>query len=215
MVKRFLLVLLSVLCLATSVLAWDDIGLNFRSTSGYVTDGTDETYVLSSDSYPTTRGGVTFGWVGSCNSANRDSGVDRRLAGINYCANDNTERTFRVDLDSTGDWEIYAAFGDTNSSQFIWFEFIDNVTRFGDCNEGDSFSTNVDNYLDATCTNRSEADWPGNNAALSRTFGSTTFFVVFGPTSGGSGNTTITHLRLVKVASSSAAMATMMMMGQR
>jgi hypothetical protein len=68
-----------------------DKGLNFRAASDFVTDGAGETYVLAGDHYPVTRGGVTFGWVldsQTVQAVNRNSGYDRRLAGINYMAGD-------------------------------------------------------------------------------------------------------------------------------
>lgn len=39
-----------------------DVGFDFRATSTFVTDPANCTYVID-DLYPTTRGGVTFGWA--------------------------------------------------------------------------------------------------------------------------------------------------------
>ena len=59
---------------------------NFRATSSYVIDGINETFVSTSDLYPTIRDGRTFGWViqsGGLSQRDRRTTVDSRLAGCN------------------------------------------------------------------------------------------------------------------------------------
>jgi hypothetical protein len=94
--------------------------LNFRSTSGYVTDGAGQTYVLATDTYPTTRGGVTFGWEtpGPTGHANRSTSLDVRLAGIGYRVNSSggAAGIFRVALPATGTYNLRLAMGDANYS---------------------------------------------------------------------------------------------------
>jgi len=110
-------------------MAWDK-GFNFRGTSGYVTDGANETYVLLGDAYPVTRNGVTFGWLSAPSSGDRDSTIDRRLAGINYTANDGaSQRDFQIDLPAAGDYIISLALGDHGFTQtYQYWRLLDNTT---------------------------------------------------------------------------------------
>ncbi len=87
-----------------------DAGINFRSTAGFVTDGTNETHCTSADFYPTVRGSFTFGWVagvGHVDNRDRNAGIDRRLAGINFDSATQTDY-LRVDFPAafsqTGTW---------------------------------------------------------------------------------------------------------------
>jgi hypothetical protein len=153
-----------------------DIGLNFRQTSTYVTDGAGETYVLGTDAYPTTRGGVTFGWESgftSANALNRNASVDRRLAGVHFESGTAIPQ-FRLDLPAAGQYQIYAAFGDygPSTTNYSEFRFLDDATVL--------FSSTVQSmggaqrWTDATDVKRTSAsDWSTNNAARTETFAST------------------------------------------
>lgn len=177
---------------------WDK-GFNFRATSGFI-DTTAETaagqtYVLSSDAYgSTTRNSVAFGWddVNSNDSRNRDAGIDRRLAGINFGPGGQA-RTFRVDLPATGDYDIYLALGDYggsfagSSTQTI----KDNATTLATLTNG----PNSGEFIDATDVSRSAAAWPTDNVKITRTFASQIFNLTFSDF----GNARIAHLRLVQV----------------
>lgn len=156
------------------------IGINFRNTSGYVTDGTDEVPWLG-ESYPATKmagsgQSVTAGWESGFTSGNerdRDNGIDARLAGIHF-ESGGTVCRFRIDLDSTGDHDIRAAFGDPGASgNYSEFEFLDSTTSLfqsGSNNDG------ISNWRDATDVQRtSAADWVSNNAKRTETFASTIF----------------------------------------
>lgn len=92
--------------------------INFRLTSAFVTDDAGQTYALATDSYPTSRAGLTFGWeVAPQAAADRTQGIGRgpnndpRLAGVHY-TNSATPSVFRVDLASAGTFNIVVAFGD-------------------------------------------------------------------------------------------------------
>lgn len=154
-------------------MAWDK-GLNFRATSGYVSDGADETYVLHSDAYPTTRNGVTFGWeVPGIESRDRNAGLDRRLAGINF---DRAEanKGFRVDLPATGTYALRAAFGDAGGNNYYDFALQDDATVFK------TFAATLLTaaaFSDATGAILTSTDWPGSNQAIDRTFASQVFRV--------------------------------------
>lgn len=173
-----------------------DVGFNFRSTSGYVSDAANEVYVLA-ESYPTTRSNAngnsaTFGWESGGLALNRSASVDRRLAGVNY-AGSGTSGVFRVDLPATGDTDIYFAGGDTGGSNVSAWDFEDTTTAFQSLNKAAS----SDNYIDASGVVRTEASWPADNAVLTRTFSTT----IFRLRDQAAGNNVFAHLRVVQAGS--------------
>lgn len=150
------------------------IGINFRATSGYVTDDADQTYYLGSAEGIVTRGGWTFGVSsGSFLTVDRtSSGPDVRLAGINYFANSTT--VFTVTLPAAADYKFRLALGDQGSSH------IENTVVFKDGSTPklsigpDDFG--ADEFFDATDVKRtSSTDWHNNNAqSAAFTFSGTT-----------------------------------------
>jgi len=168
-----------------------DVGINFRATSGYVTDGAGETYCLAADTYPTTRSGVTFGWSTAAAAIDRNAGVDRRFAGIGYLSA--SADYFQVDLPATGDYDIYFAAGDYSSSNAAKWSLRDNATSFASTT---GFTSAADRFKDATDTEYSSAAWPGSNTKATRTFASTTFKAV---TTSNDANV-LAHLRIVQLA---------------
>ena len=181
-------------------MAWDK-GWNFRATSGYVTDGTNETYCLQ-EVYPVTRNGVTFGWdtaTASDDARDRNNTTDRRLAGINATGGSDTPpHTFRVDLPASGDYIISLATGDFNfdQSQTRVF-FYDNTTLLF------TISTDVNcaaaNFIDANGTKWSAAAWPGSNTTKTLTFATTTFKMVTGVSTPSHIQTSAAHLFLSQI----------------
>ncbi len=162
-----------------------DFALSFRATAGFVTDAVG-TYVIGADSYPTTRGGFTFGWVDGTDgfdrtSNDRDSGVsDKRFAGQNQVVPSSVLK-FRVDLPATGNYDVRWANGDTGfdfSPYEQRWRVFDNVTQMLDHSK--ITGPAQDHYYDATGVDRTEAAWPGSNAATTITFASTTFILQFG-----------------------------------
>lgn len=175
------------------------IGINFRGTSAYVTDGTGETYCLGyGDVYPVSRGGYTFGWETNdiyVDRRDRSTSTDRRLAGQNQKSNSGTEQaTFRLDLPSTGTYSVRLAMGDENFSQgYQYAELIDSTTTFATI--ADTNGTSAGQFTDATgVTRTSAADWVSNNASVSRTFSSTIFRIKIGSPSAQSDQSTIAHV---------------------
>lgn len=177
--------------------SWTVIGINFRDSSGYVTDGTDETYCtgIDEDTYPTTRAGATFGW----NSGNsdmgrdRDSGVDRRLAGRNGQENTGTQAEFQLDLPAAGDYDIRLALGDaTGAEAYQRVDIYDDTTLLFSIVDTDG--TSAGNFDDATGTNYSTANWPGSNTAVTHTFSTTTLIMKLGSTTAQANTSTIAHL---------------------
>src|SRR5207248_109053 len=92
------------------------IGISIRGTAGYVVDPAGSTYITELETYPTTRAGYTFGVDSGQyldNSADRDSGVDPRLAGGGHRNNGGSIGLLRVDLpDGPGTRAIGLALGD-------------------------------------------------------------------------------------------------------
>lgn len=166
-------------------------GFNFRSTDTYVADGADETYVIG-DAYPTTRGGVTFGWDGAINKLNRNAAIDRRLAGIHYSAT--IGRSFRVDLPSPGTYRIRAAVGDAGSVNRTAWLLKDNaitLITFPDATVAGA------HWLDATLVDRASAAlWVANNVAVQATFASTILnMAIWSSTS----NSVLAHLYIEQI----------------
>lgn len=178
------------------------MGINFRATSGYVTDGTGETYCQgASDIYPVSRGGYTLGWEtnGSLvDSRDRSTSGDVRLAGTNVINNNGSDLpVFRIDLPSTGTYTIRLAFGDAQYSQSYHYAVLkDDTTTFSTID--DSNGTAANEFTDATGTNRTAAAWPGSNASITRTFTSTILRIQAGTPTNVGGATTITHLSVTK-----------------
>ena len=183
-------------------MAWDK-GFNFRATADYVTDGPDETYVLG-DIYPTTRNGVTFGWVTSAPDETRDRSttVDVRLAGQNAIDNTGASQNFRVDLTATGDYTIRLAAGDASFAQKIDVEFLDDTTVFSTV--ADNVATAGGQFVDATGVTRTTAAWPADNQTLARTFASTLFVVRCAALSATVNNSVLAHLFVSQAAAGAA-----------
>jgi hypothetical protein len=161
-----------------------DYGFNFRATAGYVTDGANESAVLGiNNNYPNSYGnGLTAGWEQSQTDSarDRDSGVDRRLAGLNAPLGVTPVTvTFRIDLPSTGTYDIELAAGDAVFSGDADLELRDNTTVFatisGALGGGGRF-------FDAQGTlHTSAAAWVSSQAPVQRTFTSTILRIALNP----------------------------------
>lgn len=148
-----------------------DWGFNFRASSGYVTDGTGESPVLS-EAYTHTYGnGAVAGWtVGGSGNVDRNSGLDRRLAGINY-GNGATHSVFRVDLPSAGSYTIHLAIGDPGGTTgTMTCLIVDNATPVISLTSV-ALAANVS--IDATGTSYSYANWPASETGVTVSFAST------------------------------------------
>jgi hypothetical protein len=176
-------------------------GINFRATSGFVTDNPPDTYCIG-DAYPTTRGGVTFGFsvnVGGTSTRDRNSAVNPFFAGINSIPNNSPTATFRIDLPNTGAWDIHASFGDVSNQQIIYIDFRDNTTSFATLSGIDT--TGANNVSDAVGNVINIGSWVASNVKVTHTFTSTIFNIVMGNASTGALNTAVTHIGLVPVSS--------------
>ena len=172
-------------------MAWDK-GFNFRATSGFVTDGSNETYVLE-EMYPTTRNGVTFGWNAGLQTRDRNSSLDRRLAGSHFTNNTGTQRVFRVDLPSAQDYVISLALGDAQYAQaYLYWQLLDNTNSLAIIDDTDG--TAGSHFDDATGVDRTAAAWPADNLTITKTFATTTLNCKIGSPSAQAGASTLAHL---------------------
>ena len=154
-------------------------GINFRATSGYVTDGANEdaeTFIdaFGAGNYPRTSAqGNTVGWESgsqSLYSRDRVSTQDQRLAGLSFEAG-NGYANYRIDLLSPGTHNIRAASGDGNYSGPVSLDLYDSTASLGSLMTGSTSAAN--HFKDATDTEYSAAAWPGSNTAVAKTFAST------------------------------------------
>lgn len=177
------------------------VGINFRATSGYVTDGAGETYCLGqNDIYPTTRGGYTFGWDSDAlitGQLNRDNAIDVRLAGINYRSNDGTQTTFRLNFGTSGSKNVRIALGDAGGAQgYQYLRVLDSdgttvLLTIDDTNG--TASANFDDATPGAGTSYSAANWPGSNSPQAITLSGTAVYVKIGSPTSQSGSTTLAH----------------------
>ena len=123
-------------------------GIDFRSSSGFVTDPTNCAAELGGGlTYPTTTAqGNQVGWESGYvagNEVDRDNTIDARLAGSHFTSP--AAATYRIDLPATGSYVINLALGDAISSGLIEkLELFDTTTSLGvlvNGSNGSSFTT--------------------------------------------------------------------------
>ena len=139
--RRLTYLLIATVALALNALAqtWQQ-GFDFRNTANFVKDPPGATYVLSTTAYPTTVNAVGFGWTNPSlvEARDRSTGVDPRLAGINYAVN-GSQVTFYVDLPAAGTYNLALAMGDEGYTQ-CWtqcqVQFLDGSTVVSTVTEG-------------------------------------------------------------------------------
>jgi hypothetical protein len=183
-----------------------DKGFNFRNTSGFVTDGATETYVVG-DTYPVTRNSVTFGWTNSGNLEVRDrnAAVDARFAGLNRFTDFGLVAiTFRVDLPAAGTYDIRLALGEEQNARpnAYSYKILDNASTLTTIS-GVSLTSSAATFRDAANGGPySIANWPGSNTAYSGVFATTTLIlqVEAAGTTGGSVEVPVAHMRIVRTA---------------
>jgi len=159
-----------------------DQAINFRGTSGYVTDTGTEAPILGTNQagsiyLSTTAQGNNVGWEENLggSAADRSTGVDHRLAGINY-APPGQDAYFRIDLPSAGTYRIHLAAGDASFANGPFkVEIVDNTTVLA-TPVNNAATSSANHYFDATGVERtSDTDWANNNAYVDLTFSSTVF----------------------------------------
>jgi hypothetical protein len=170
-------------------------GFDFRNTSTFVIDPAGDTYVLATSAYPTNRNGVTFGWTQTFLVTGRDrkATIDPRLAGINV-VNNGSQRTFFVDLPSTGTYNLSLALGDAGYKQCLvqcQVQFFDGTTLLATVN-GEAIAAGY--FYDMQKNKWSAAAWPANNVSQQVTLTGTRLSVVVGTSKATGDFTTIAFL---------------------
>lgn len=181
-----------------------DIGINFRSTSGFVADGANETWCSKPDLYPIVRGPSSgFGWTGSSRrphyDGDRDASVDRRLAGFCYVYPSETA-IFRLDLPGAGSYAVHLALGDVRSDGWDHECVLldsDGATVLRTVADG-AVPTNRDQFIDAAGAVWSSAEWPDRESPVVVSTSGAALFLRIG-SSAAAGYTGVTHLRVVSV----------------
>jgi hypothetical protein len=195
-----------------------DVGFDFRSTSGYVTDAACCTYVLGNGggtvtTYPTTRTvngtSVTFGWETydiNMDARDRSATYDARAAGIQFVANTSAQQqTFRVDLPSSGSYKIQLLVGDPGgtNAQRNYLYVYDNASLVFTLNGTAPCSTDTSHFADVNCSALSPSANLGTLASSSAlSFASTILRVKIGTTGTDSNSSTIVHLRITAAVAS-------------
>jgi hypothetical protein len=173
-------------------------GINFRSTLGYVTDGSNEyAQVTGANTYPiTTPQGNNVGWEaissGTILLGNRSTSVDRRLAGL-HTQDSNAVANYRIDLPSSGSYKIRAAFGDQSFAKYAEGYLKDNTTQVLTlCTQQ---AVTAGQFVDASNTKHTTAaNWVSNNTQVTQSFSSTILRVQIGGTTVASNYYAIAHL---------------------
>lgn len=177
-------------------------GLNFRATSGFVTDISPATFqVTGSINYPFTSpqgnaiGVETISGSG-IGTRDRNASLDARLAGINFQNNDGSSfAVYRIALPLAGTYNIRLAAGDASGQANVSILLKDSATTFATIT-GTTSAAN--RWFDATNVERTNITWPTSNVILSRTFTSTIFRIQVGPLSAAFSNT-IAHVSIESV----------------
>lgn len=154
-------------------------GFNFRATSGIVTDGTGQTYVTG-DMYPTTRmingESVTFGWETTTNHGDRSiyAPYTPEMSGLAFNdAGAGTERVFRIDLPTTGNFQIQVGAVDAGNPNQGYFGLRDNTTEFKSVGNTSLTGTQT---IDANGTVHADIPtWRSSATAVDQAFASTIF----------------------------------------
>lgn len=135
------------------------VGINFRATAAYVTDAAGYTYTQTAagvDTYPTTRGGLTFGYVGSTTgltTRDRSASNDPRVAGCHYVPSGSpgVSMTFQVDLPAgAGTYNVRVLMGDNASGWTHALDIKDGATTLASIS---SLTTATARWVDIDGTN--------------------------------------------------------------
>lgn len=177
-------------------------GINFRASSGFVTDTANNTYNLG-EATSQTRGGLTFQWDSSLagNARDRTAGANNsfKLAGIVFTSNSGSaQRTLTITLPASGTYDIDLALGDESGSSNNYCEILDNTTSLITISAA---SASADSYIDASGVARTRASpWETTQVKVQKTFATTTCVVKLGSTSSTTGNSIISHIGFDQVA---------------
>lgn len=162
-------------------------GVNFRETSGYVSDGTDDYAQISATvNYPTTTPqGNNVGWLtaGAWAARNRNASNPASLAGVHY-ATTSVLAEYRIDLPAAGTYSIRFAGGDASASARVHCQIYDGTTTLL-ATIGPSTTGAANRFVDASGVVRlSPAAWVSDNVAIELTFSTSTLLLRFPADSG-------------------------------
>lgn len=162
--------------------------INFRSTVGYVTDQTNEDPELNASGNAnyarTTAQGNTVGWETTSStyqSRDRNSGNDRRLAGIHFNGT-NGKYDYRMDVPSAGNYDIIVAMGDPAYAQTVDCELFDGTTSLGVIISGSTGAAN--SFKDQNNNTWTAANFFANTTPRTITLSGTILRFRFGSTGG-------------------------------
>lgn len=174
-------------------------GINIRIEESDAVDSVDHTYCSGNDTYPTTRKGITFGWVGGNASVGTLPGdIDARLKGYALATNNGTQYTLRIDLPSTGNYLISLASGSTFFTVTnTYIEIWDDTTLLYTFD--DSVGHVANEYFDIQGNILTTAIWPIANLKTRYTFSSTILKVVIGTPGAVGAATLLNHVGFEKV----------------
>lgn len=184
-------------------------GFAFRATAGFVTDAANDTYVVA-DAYPTTRNGVTFGYVGSMTGISfidNSTTVDPRLAGKNEVGNAAfIFPDFRIDLEGADQYDIRLANGSLTYGQFEQYVQIrDGTTTPVLTLNNAARPQTAGDFFDAANVKLNQTTWPGSNAAVRVTFTGAVAHLRYGfPDATHTESTCMAYLQLTRVVAAGA-----------
>lgn len=176
-----------------------DYKVNFRDSEAFVTDGAGEVCASSFAVYPfdLSGSGIIGGWVNDSGdkSRDRDSGVDRRLAGIHFDDTGGPTRYFRLDI-AAGTYELRLAVGDFNGAVGTQCQVLDTTTVVASLA---NHALGGSEWYDANDAGPyTPATWASGNTSKQVTFTTTQLRIYLGT---GVANAGISHLSLVSVSS--------------
>jgi hypothetical protein len=196
-----------------------DLAFDFRGSVEYVTDPSYGCGVILSHTYPHTYtasngNSLNAGWTVAPNSCqDKDATNDPRIAGLTYA--NGQVGTFQIDLASgsnpgAGSYSIDLAAGDPTAVANVSFEIRDDatalITRSGINTSG------ADNYVDASLASiTATTSWTGT--PVTKTFASTTCYVLFNITGSGARYDCFNHFRLTQAAAPATLGASLLLLG--
>jgi hypothetical protein len=166
---------------------------NYRSTVGFVTDVSPEVFVSAS------------GWTGASGNVDASAGLDRRLAGVVYKANDGSQATRVITLPAAGTYLVKVAVGYTDPQVPQYLQIRDNTTPVLTISK--PAGSGDHRWFNASGVELDEAAWVAGyaTAGVSLTFATTTLRLAIGnPTASGAASSTIAHFSVETVGGAAA-----------
>lgn len=197
--------------------SWTTLSVDFRATSGFVTDPADSTYSLcnTDGSSVRWRGGATFWWSAVYADAERDRNAaasDKRFAGLCQRTNTGTQAVFNLYV-LPGTYTVCVPMGDIDNNQaYQYVTIYDNTTLRGTMD--DSSGTTTGNFDDSTGTEYSVANYYSSGTCFTGVSLASGLFVMKVGTPGAqTGQSTVSHVTLTAGAAATGGEATLKAMG--